>query len=134
MVRRAHLLGALVVALAPGCGGGSDGTTTAVVDHCYPNMYDAEPKGHLPAGTTVVVLRMKTDRPAICRQSPLEGLRYWNMTDTFETTGGLEHTTSIRGLAPQAYRWFAKCDIPVQTQEECSTPHDLIFLFQIDPP
>jgi hypothetical protein len=77
---------------------------------------------------------MKTDRPATCRQSPLEGLRFSEMQDTFETTGGLEHTTSIKGLAPQAYRWFAKCEAKVDIPADCSTPHDLIFLFQIDPP
>jgi hypothetical protein len=134
MVRPAHLLAALVVALAPGCGGGGDGPTPGVADHCYPDMFDTQPKGNLPAGTTVVVLRMKTDRNAICRQSPLEGLRFSDMQDTFETTGGVEHTTSITGLGPRAYRWFAKCEAQVNIPVDCSTPHDLIFLFQIDSP
>ena len=123
---------ALVLALAAGCGGSGGGPSA--VEHCYPRMADPEPKGTLPAGTAVVTLRMTTDREARCRHSSIEGLRYVEMEHAFAQTGGLVHTTPLTGLDPGNYRLFAKCEVVVDRDTDCSTPHDLVFLFSIAAP
>ncbi len=97
-------------------------------------MSGPEPRGTLPSGTTAVTLRMTTDRDALCRYSAVEGLRYIEMEKAFEHTGGLEHTTPVTGLGAGAYRLFAKCEVFVDVDTDCSTPHDLIFNFAIADP
>ncbi len=130
-MRHGRLATALFVPLAAACGGSAGGPTTAAVDRCWPLMSSPEPRGTLPAGTTTVMLRMKTDRPATCRYSTVEGLRYVELESAFENTGGLEHTTPLSGLLPGGHRLFAKCEVWVDAHADCSTPHDLVFIFDI---
>ncbi len=124
-----RLAKALVLALTTGCGGSGGGPMPPLDEHCYPNMSEPEPKGTVPLGT--VTLRMTTDRNVYCRYSQVEGLLYVEMENAFAQTGGRVHTTPVTGLAPGAHRMFAKCGDVVDRQTECSTPHDLIFLFSI---
>jgi len=127
-----RLLAALLVTLTASCGSSDGGPAPAAVEHCFPHMFGPEPRGALPSGTTEVTLRMKTDRNAFCRHSGVvEGVRFIEMENVFASTGGLEHTTPVTDLGPGAYRMFAKCEVSVDLQTDCATPHDLVFLFEI---
>jgi len=121
----------LVLTTAAGCGGSGGEPTPVPSAHCYADMFEPEPTGVLPAGTAVVTLRMKTDRDVFCRWSLTEGLIYIDLETPFAETGGREHSTPVTGLAPGPHRLFAKCGDAVDRQTDCSTPHDLIFIFSI---
>jgi hypothetical protein len=127
-VTRTRLAKALLLMLTASCGGGHGSSS---VETCFPRMSEPEPRGTLPSGTTVATLRMKTDRNAVCRYSAIEGLRCVDMEHAFASTGGLEHTTPLTGLRPGNYRFFAKCEVAVDPYTDCSTPHDLVFLFSV---
>lgn len=58
-------------------------------------------------------------------------MRFIEMENVFANTGGLEHATPVTGLGPGACRMFTKCEVFVDLQTDCSTPHDLVFLFDI---
>ncbi len=111
---------------------GSSGIRSPADEHCWPRMWDPEPKGMLPFGTTAVTLRLNTDRGCVCRWDDVEGLRYFEMENTFAQTGGVEHATVVAGLRAGGHRLYAKCEVPAaDPQTDCSTPHDLIFVFGI---
>ncbi len=131
MRRAGRVAAAPLLALMLCCGGSAGRPTTAAADRCWPLMSSPEPSGTLPAGTASVRLTMKTDRAASCRYSTIEGLRYVELENAFETTGGLEHASPVTGLQPGGHRFFAKCEVWVDAHTDCSTPHDLVFIFEV---
>ena len=68
------------------------------------------PTGTLPSGTTSTTLSLTTNENATCRYSTTPGVSYSSMTDTFSTTGGTSHSTTISGLSDgDSYSYCVRC-------------------------
>ena len=68
------------------------------------------PTGTLAAGTTQTTLSLTTNENATCRYATTAGVAYASMTNTFSTTGGTAHSTSVTGLANGgSYSFFVRC-------------------------
>lgn len=68
------------------------------------------PSGTLSAGTTQTIISLVTDESATCRWSASGGTSYASMGNTFSTTGGLSHSTTVTGLqSGQSYSRYVRC-------------------------
>ncbi|HEX4036521.1 MAG TPA: hypothetical protein VHX37_00565 [Acidobacteriaceae bacterium] len=68
------------------------------------------PTGTLASGTTQATLSLTTDEAATCRYATTTGVAYTAMTNTFATTGGTSHSTTITGLQGGAtYAYYVRC-------------------------
>src|SRR5207344_1605277 len=64
----------------------------------------------LAGGTTQTTLSLTTNENATCRYATTAGVAYASMTNTFSTTGGTAHSTSVTGLANGgSYSFFVRC-------------------------
>ena len=120
----------LLALVLPACGGGVTGTPPVDrASHCWPVMTDRVSPGPLPAGTRETVIGLRTDRDAVCRYAAEEGLQWKDMETAFDTTGGREHRTLLRGLEDgHTYRYFAKCAV---AGTDCATPHDFVYVLSV---
>lgn len=85
-------------------------TTGAAPDSTTPVRSAGSPSGSQSAGTTQVTLSLTTDESATCKYSTSAGTAYGLMTDTFLTTGGTSHSTTISGLSNgQSYNYYIRC-------------------------
>ena len=86
--------------------GGSLGSS----DTTPPVRSNGQPVGILPIGTTQATLSLTTDETATCRYSPVAGLTYGAMTNTFATTGSTTHSTVVSGLTDSStYHFYVRC-------------------------
>ncbi len=70
-----------------------------------------QPSGILPAGTTQAVVSLVTDQNATCRYAPTAGVGYGSMPNTFATTGGTVHSSTVTGLVSGgSYNFFVRCE------------------------
>src|SRR6185295_14728261 len=68
------------------------------------------PTGTLAAGTTQTPLSLTTNENATCRYTTTAGVAYASMTNTFSTTGGTAHSTTVTGLTNGgSYSFFVRC-------------------------
>jgi hypothetical protein len=68
------------------------------------------PSGVRAAGTASEVMSLTTDAASNCNWSAVAGTAYSAMTNTFGTTGGTSHSTTITtGIDNQFYRHFVRC-------------------------
>ena len=68
------------------------------------------PTGTLAAGTTQTTMSLATNENAICRYATIAGVAYGSMTNTFATTGGTAHSTTVTGLTNGgSYSFFTRC-------------------------
>jgi hypothetical protein len=75
-----------------------------------PVLSGGAPSGSLPAGTTSTTLSVTTDESASCKYAAFAGISYQSMPNSFSTTGGTSHSTSVSGLADgQSYSYFVRC-------------------------
>ena len=75
-----------------------------------PVRSNGQPSGILAAGTTQTILSLTTDVDAICRYSPVAGLTYDAMPNTFATTGSTTHSTVVSGLTDSStYHFYVRC-------------------------
>ncbi len=84
--------------------------TFAVADATPPVRSNGLPSGTLPAGTTQSTLGLTTSENATCRYASSAGLAYGSMTNTFATTGGTTHSTTVTALTNGgSYSFFVRC-------------------------
>jgi len=106
-------------------------------DTTPPGRSNGSPTGTLPAGTTSTTLSLNTDEAATCRYSTTAGVAYSRLKNTFSSTGGTSHATSVGGLEDGTlYTFYVRCrdlsrnanpdDYPirfsVQSGDDCGTP------------
>ncbi len=79
-------------------------------DTTPPALSAGAPTGELPAGTLSATLSLATDENADCRYATAAGIDYGNMANTFSTTGGPAHTTTVNGLSDaNTYSYYVRC-------------------------
>jgi hypothetical protein len=79
-------------------------------DSSPPSRSNGQPTGTLAAGTTQTTLSLSTNEAATCRYATTAGVAYASMTNTFTTTGGTSHSTSVTGLTDGlAYAYYVRC-------------------------
>ncbi len=78
-------------------------------DHDAPALSNGYPSGDLPADTSQVTLRVRTNENADCRYSMNADSSYDSMTP-FANTGGNNHEVTINNLSPgNSYVYYVKC-------------------------
>lgn len=79
-------------------------------DSTPPVISGGAPSGELPSGTTTTVMSVVTDETSTCRYSTTPGVSYASMSNTFSTTGGTSHSTTVAGLSDGgAYTRYVRC-------------------------
>jgi Concanavalin A-like lectin/glucanases superfamily/Putative esterase len=82
-------------------------------DTTPPVRSNGSPSGTLAAGTTQTTLSLTTNESATCRYATSPGLAYGAMANTFATTGGTAHSTTVTGLTDgSSYNVFVRCQDP----------------------
>ena len=73
-------------------------------------------------------LSLTTDEVAICRYSPVAGVAYGSMTNTFTTTGSTAHSTVITGLTTgNSYNFYVRCADAAAN----ANPDDFVIAFSV---
>ena len=68
------------------------------------------PSGEQVYGTTQVTMQVTTDENATCKYGSSSGVAYASMSNTFSTTGGTSHSTTISGLSNGgSYTRYVRC-------------------------
>jgi len=85
--------------------------TVTEADVNAPTVANASPQGvNYPAGTDSVTMSLDTSENATCKYSTETGQSYSDMPNTFSTTGGLSHSTTVADLQNGAsYHYYVKC-------------------------
>ena len=84
--------------------------TLAPADVTAPVRSNGLPTGTLAVGTTQTTLSLTTNENATCRYATTAGVAYASMTNTFTTTGGTTHSTTVSGLTNGgSYNFFVRC-------------------------
>jgi hypothetical protein len=75
-----------------------------------PVISDGQPSGTLAAGTTQATMSVATDEAATCKWGTSSVTAYADLANTFTTTGGTSHSTTLTGLADgQSYTRYVRC-------------------------
>src|SRR5262249_7615811 len=75
-----------------------------------PVRTNGQPTGVLSTGTTQTNLSLATDENATCRYATTAGVAYGSMPNTFSSTGGTTHSTSVTGLGDGgSYSDYGRC-------------------------
>ncbi len=86
---------------------GIQGATTYATP---PVCSNGQPTGTLASATAQTTLSLSTDEAATCRYSETAGVAYSSMTDTFSTTGGTSHSTTVIELTDgNSYNYYVRC-------------------------
>jgi len=81
-----------------------------IADNIPPARANGSPSGTLAIGTTQATLSLQTDENATCRWSATANVAYGSMSNTFSTTGGTTHSTTVTGLTDgQTYNYYVRC-------------------------
>ncbi len=81
------------------------------LDTTPPVISNGTPTGTLNAGTTNTTLTVTTNESATCKYSTAAGTAYSSMTNTFSSTGGTSHSTTVSGLNDgQSYTYYIRCE------------------------
>jgi len=79
-------------------------------DTTPPTRFNGQPTGALPSGVTSATLSLTTNETAACKYSTFAGVAYSSMSDTFTTTEGVSHSTTVSGLKDGAsYTYYVRC-------------------------
>jgi len=85
-------------------------TTQSAADTTPPVRSSGSPSGTLPSGTTQTTLSLSTNENATCKYSTVANTAYASISNTFSTTGGTSHSTTITGLSNgNAYNYYIRC-------------------------
>ncbi len=85
-------------------------TTQTPPDTTAPARSGASPSGELAENTTQTTLSLSTNENATCRYATSSGISYSSMTNTFSSTGGTSHSTTVSGLQNgQTYTYYIRC-------------------------
>jgi len=69
----------------------------AGIDTTPPTLSNGQPTGTLPNGTNSTTLSLTTNENADCKYSTTSGVSYASMANTFSTTSGASHSTTVSG-------------------------------------
>lgn len=84
--------------------------TVGIPDTTPPEISGGAPSGQLDPGTTQVTMSVATDENATCRYADASGTAYASMTNTFSSTGGMSHSTTITGLTDNSsHTKYVRC-------------------------
>ncbi len=109
----------------------TDVYNAGIADTTAPTLSSGAPTGTLPAGTTSTTMSVTTNEAATCRYSATAGTAYASMTNTFTTTGGTNHSTTLSGLSNgQTYTRYIRC---IDTAGNANTS-DYIITFSVAAP
>jgi Concanavalin A-like lectin/glucanases superfamily/Putative esterase len=79
-------------------------------DTTPPVRSNGSPAGTLAAGTTQATLSLTTNENATCRYATSSGVAYGSMPNTFATTGGTAHSTTVTSLNNgSSYSFLVRC-------------------------
>jgi hypothetical protein len=79
-------------------------------DTTAPIISNSSPSGTLAFGTTQTTLSLTTNEIADCRYSTTAGTPYSSISNTFSTSSGTSHSTTVSGLQNgQAYDYYIRC-------------------------
>jgi hypothetical protein len=79
-------------------------------DTTPPVRSSGSPSGTLPAGTTQTTISLSTNENATCKYSTIANTSYASMSNTFSTTGTINHSATITGLQnSQTYSYYIRC-------------------------
>lgn len=86
----------------------SNQTTTA--DSTCPQCSNGSPSGILSSDTANTYLRLNTDENATCKYSTQRGVDYYEMENSFSSTGGTSHSCYLPDLIRgNSYSYYVKC-------------------------
>ncbi|OGE80312.1 MAG: hypothetical protein A2660_02180 [Candidatus Doudnabacteria bacterium RIFCSPHIGHO2_01_FULL_45_18] len=86
-------------------------TTQPFVDTTPPVRSSGSPSGSLASGTTSTTISLATDENATCKYSAAAGVSYSSMTDSFSTTSGTSHSSTVSNLSDgQTYNYYVRCE------------------------
>jgi hypothetical protein len=75
-----------------------------------PVLSNGAPTGSLPAGTTQTTLSLTTNENSTCKFATVAGTAYSAMPNTFTSTGGTSHSTTVSGLVNgTSYSFYVRC-------------------------
>src|ERR1043166_2622788 len=85
-------------------------TAGGPADTTPPVLSNGQPSGTLASGTTQTTLSVTTNENATCRYATVAGTEYASMANTFTTTGGTSHSTTVTGLTNGgSYNYYVRC-------------------------
>ncbi len=100
-------------------------------DTTPPVRSNGQPAGSLAAGTTQTSLTLSTNEAATCRYATTAGVAYASMTNTFGTTGGTAHSTTVTGLTNGSnYNYYVRCKDVAGN----ANPDDFLIAFSVANP
>lgn len=79
-------------------------------DATPPEISGGAPSGSQESGAREATISVKTNENATCKYSKIPDIGYDSMLETFDTTGGRVHTSSVSGLLDgNTYTYFVRC-------------------------
>jgi hypothetical protein len=104
------------------------GALAGAGDTVPPVRTNGQPTGVLTAGTSQTSLSLTTDESATCRYATTAGVAYGSMPNTFSSTGGTAHSTTVSGLVSGGnYNFLVRC----QDASGNANPDDFPISFSI---
>ncbi|MFC1701111.1 fibronectin type III domain-containing protein, partial [Patescibacteria group bacterium] len=86
-------------------------TLTEGADTTPPDRDNSSPTGILSSGTTQTTLSLTTDENSTCKYDTSSGVSYDSMSNTFSTTGTMNHSETITGLIDGgSYTYYVRCE------------------------
>ena len=105
-----------------------EGGSIGAADTTPPLRSNGQPAGSLTGGTTQTTLSLSTNENATCRYATTAGVAYASMPNTFTTTGGTAHATTVTGLVNgSSYSYYVRC----QDSAANANPDDLPITFTV---
>ncbi|MFC1701125.1 fibronectin type III domain-containing protein, partial [Patescibacteria group bacterium] len=103
-------------------------TLTEGADTTPPYRDDGFPIGILSSGTTQTTLSLTTDENSTCKYDTSSGVSYDSMSNTFFTTGTMNHSETITGLTDGgSYTYYVRC----QDESNNQNPDDYSISFSV---
>ena len=97
-------------------------------DTTPPVRSGGSPSGTLAAGTTQTTLSLATNEAATCRYGTVANVAYSALPNTFATTGGTAHSTTVAGLTNgSSYAYYIRCS----DQASNPNPDDFTIAFGV---
>jgi hypothetical protein len=95
-----------------------------------PVRSNGQPTDNLALGTTQVTISLDTNKNATCKYSTSPGVDYATMTNTFTTTGGMNHSQLVTGLIDgNSYNYYVRC---IDTTSSLANDNDFTISFSIN--
>ena len=101
------------------------------VDTTPPTIKGGSPTGVLPTNTNSITMSVTTDENSTCKYSTTPNTAFGSSTNTFSTTGNLNHTTVVHNLsANTTYTYYVRCSDSSSNSDQT----DYNVSFSVAPP